>query len=264
VRRHSGMSHRTGVILAAATRNPPAAVAELAKGIAVRGLSKKLVWVVFALVGNVALGVAARSSSFKSDTQLPAKTTPALPPVVVENLQPVQIPPDRDPETLPPGALVRLGTVQFRHSNWVNAVAFSVDGKRLASASWDRTIRIWDSATGKELRRFTGHSHAVLGLALSADGKTLASAGDTTIRIWEVESGRELFNVRAHEGSMVSCVALSPDGQTLASGGGGNGHRTLVLWSVASGKELHVLGDKQAAVTSVAFSPDGRLLAAGG
>ena len=71
-----------------------------------------------------------------------------------------------------------MGTVRFHHEASVNSVVFSPDGKALASASDDKTVRLWDVASGKEVRQFQGHKDAVNAVVFSADGKTLASASD--------------------------------------------------------------------------------------
>jgi WD40 repeat protein len=169
-------------------------------------------------------------------------------------------------DPLPPGALARFGTVRFRHPQWAMSVAWSPDGKTLASASWDRTIRLWGPTTGRELRRFVGHTSAVMCAAFSPDGKTLVSGGNGgdpgNVRVWDVATGKERLALKAHDGSVVNAVAVAPDGRSFASGGGGNGAVTLTLWDLTTGKELRQLGGKDNGVHSVAFSPDGKVLAA--
>src|SRR5690348_5400442 len=80
-------------------------------------------------------------------------------------------------EPLPEGAVVRLGSNAFRHDHTVSALAFSADGKRLVSASWDKTARVWEVASGRELARFAGHKDGASAVAISPDG-TLCASGD--------------------------------------------------------------------------------------
>ena len=104
------------------------------------------------------------------------------------------------------------------HAGWVMSVAFSPDGQRLASGSGDQTVKIWDSATGKELFSLKGHAGQVRSVAFSPDGQRLASASeDQTVKIWDSATGKELFALKGHAGWVWS-VAFSPDGQRLASG----------------------------------------------
>ena len=85
----------------------------------------------------------------------------------------------------------------------VNSVAFSPDGQRLASGSGDKTVKIWDSATGKELFALKGHADPVTSVAFSPDGQRLASGSrDQTVKIWDSATGKELFALKGHAGSV--------------------------------------------------------------
>jgi WD40 repeat protein len=113
------------------------------------------------------------------------------------------------------------------HTGWLNAVAFDRDGKRLVSASSDRTVRVWDTATGQCLRTFAGHTGPVFSAVFHPDGKRVASAGrDRAILIWDPTGDQEGVRLSGHT-TYVWSLAFSPDGKTLASG---SGDSTVRLW----------------------------------
>ena len=144
------------------------------------------------------------------------------------------------------------------HSSGVDGVAFSPDGKRLATASWDHTAKVWDVESGKELLTLRGHLSGVYGVAFSPDGKRLATASsDHTAKVWDARSGKELLTLRGHSDS-VGGVAYSPDGKHLATA---SGDHTAKVWDAESGKELLTLRGHLSGVYGVAFCPDGKRLA---
>ena len=125
-------------------------------------------------------------------------------------------------------------------------------------------FRLWDVTTGKELRRFEGHTSFVVAVAFSPDGRRILSAGhspDDSLRVWDAETGKEMRRLRGPENA-VRNVAFSPDGRWALTGGTTQPH-TLRLWDLESGKVLDRFQHKYEAV-GLAFSPDGRRALSGG
>ena len=150
------------------------------------------------------------------------------------------------------------------HQGRVICVAFAPDGKELATGGEDRTVRLWDWASGKERAILRGHSDNVEAVSFSPDGRTLASASlDGSVRVWEVGTGLQGAALLRAPGPNFDgnppayAVAFSPDGHFLASGGA---DKAVTLWEVATGKEAAVL-QQTIEVRSLAITPDGKLLA---
>jgi WD40 repeat protein len=120
-------------------------------------------------------------------------------------------------------------------SSSVISVAFSPDGKRLLAGSEDKTARIWDIATGKEVHAFNGHEEQVNSVAFDPRGAlVLTGSNDKTARLWDAATGKEMRAFKGHEGAVLS-VAFSPDGARVLTG---SWDKTARLWDAATGKEI--------------------------
>ncbi|KAJ5782529.1 hypothetical protein N7457_004303 [Penicillium paradoxum] len=144
------------------------------------------------------------------------------------------------------------------HSGPVLSIAFSPNGRVLASASKDSTVRLWDATTGTRRYTLMGHSDSVSSVAFSPDSRTLASASwDGTVRLWDAMTGARLCTLKGHSDSVYS-VAFSPDGGMLASG---SLDTTVRLWDATTGARRHALKGHSKSIWSVAFSSDSQVLA---
>ena len=147
------------------------------------------------------------------------------------------------------------------HNSRITAVAWSPDGRHLASASYDKSARIWESTHGSREIVYRGHVDRVQALAWSPDGKRIASASsDRTVQIWDAISGSALFTYHGH-GLPVMALAWSPDSTRIASGGD---DKTVQVWDANSGALLYTHRGHMGRVQAIAWSPDGTRIASGG
>ena len=146
------------------------------------------------------------------------------------------------------------------HRHWVRSIAWSPDGRRLASGSTDMTVRVWDAESGREILPLPGHLEEVNSVAWNPNGESIASAsGDGKIKIWDATAGKVLRTLRGHN-AQVKAVAWSPDGTRLASA---SWDETVKIWDVRTGKQTLTLGGNECPINTVAWSPDGLAIVSG-
>ncbi len=156
------------------------------------------------------------------------------------------------------------------HGDWINVLVISGDGKYLASASRDRTVKIWDMQTGQEISTLKGSPENIKGLIfLEKSAKVASSTGkwnkekkawEGEIKIWDIKAGKEVRVIKGH-GDSIEGLAVSKDGKYLASA---SADQTVKIWELATGKDVQTLKGHTDAVEAVAFSSDGKKLATAG
>lgn len=147
------------------------------------------------------------------------------------------------------------------HEDVVFSVAFHPDGKRLASASFDKTVKLWDLASHKAERTLTGHSDFVYDVAFSPDGKWLVSASkDRSVKLVETDTGKSRFTFSGLDQDILA-VAVSPDGKNIVSSGFDTG---LYWWNAETGQRIRLRNGHGIAVHEICFSKDGKRVASAG
>jgi WD40 repeat protein len=146
------------------------------------------------------------------------------------------------------------------HTDAIFSVAFSLDGKRVVTGSYDKTAKVWDAQTGKNILTLKGHTNPVSSVAFSPDGKRVVTGSyDNTAKIWDAVTGREMLTLKGHPRTVTS-VAFSPDGKRVVTG---SWDKTAKVWDAVTGRDLLTLKGHVAFVYSAAFSSDGKRIVTG-
>lgn len=279
---------------------PPAAAALAAQvGLPVWAIGK-IKLALLSLIIAFAVGTAGAIGYALTAQSPPAPATPPSQAKVAAKPKHPQVRKDRYGDPLPPGAVARLGTVRWRHGDMAFALAYSPNGKTIATTGVGRALVLWDADTGKELRVFSTHGQplgvafspdgkwiattqrwgqlwnvatgemrdlknlqsGVLALAFAPDGKTLATANsDGLLHLWDPNTAEEKRRIDCKQGRLsLNALAYAPNGRMLASGGTDG---TIRFWDAATGREVRRIATPEKTIAPIVFSPDGKQLAAG-
>ena len=185
---------------------------------------------------------------------VPAPTAPAVPeaPVVAAVVE---------APALPTPAVVHVLPKTLRgHTDHIDSAAYSPDNKWIVTGSKDNTAKVWDAATGREVRTLRGHSGVVHGAAFSPDNRYVVTASlDRTVKIWDAATGTEVRTLNGHTDGVIS-ASYSPDGAFIVTGSSDN---TARVWDTATGNEIRVLIAHASAVMAASYSPDGAFIVTG-
>jgi RNA polymerase sigma factor (sigma-70 family) len=261
-----GLAHRTveAALAAGGAGLSPAVGALVQEGLRAVGTTKVKVMLTLCLVGIVTAGVLV----YRGPGDKPAAHSPDGTPAAGERTESngeKRRPTDRFGDPLPAGALARLGTVRFRHGNFLTGFALSPDNKRIVSVGGNPITRVWDFSTGREVLHREGEEGGAQAVAFAPDGRTVATKDHLgNLHLWDPATGKDI----AHTGTgqhQTSVLAFSHDGKRLAAGGMGsspvqlwhiNGSTLTLRWEHTHKGALGLYGAR-----ALAFSPNDRILA---